>query len=93
MDNKCEWKLTGPKKGEPKTKKVGDNAYHWCHKEHGAHKKPIWALYIPEEHTGQTSNPPHKTDELTLELNDKLRSLLSIYQRYFKRTGDLAYKH
>ena len=64
-------------------KKAGDKTYHWCHKDHGLHKKPMWAIHTPEEHTVQTPKPSPKTDEATLELNDELRSLLEVYQRDF----------
>ena len=53
-DKKYAWKLGGPKKGESKTKKVDNKTYHWCHKESGLEKKPMWSLHTPEDHKGHT---------------------------------------
>ena len=77
------WKLVGPKKGEPKTKKIDNKTCHWCYKEHGFEKKPMWSLHTPEDHKGHTPKTrPTTDDDVNLELNDELSSLLSV-MRYF----------
>ena len=77
------WNFSEPKEAEPKTKKFGENTYHSCCKEYSKYKNTMNTLRTPEECTCQTPNTTLKTDDLKLELNDELRSLLLVYQKNF----------
>ena len=77
------WKHVAPKDGEPRSKVVDGKTFHFCHKPHGKEQKPMWSLHKPEDHEDWKPQSTPKEEDVKLEFNDDLKSLLSAFKKDF----------
>ena len=51
----ADWQFKAPATGKPTSKNVDGKEYHWCTKEHGKDKVPMWARHKPADHGNQAN--------------------------------------
>ena len=78
------WKHVAPKDGEPRIKVLDGKTFHFCHKPHDIEQKPMWYLHKPEDHKDWNPKSTPKEEDIKLEFNDDLKSLLSVLKKDFK---------
>ena len=79
---KDEFKYVAPKAGESHEKEVNGKTYYYCDKPHGSEEVPMWTLHKPNDHKDTKPKKP-KEEKVDLELQDDLRSLISVYAKDF----------
>ena len=77
-----EFKCVAPKDGEPHEKEVNGKTYYYCDKPHGSEGVPMWALHKPQDHKVFKKEKPQE-EQVDIELQDDLRSLISVYAKDF----------
>ena len=88
------WKFVAPKNNEPHTKVQGKSTYHQCPKPH-ADGKPMGTVHKPEDHgtfKQRHAKQPPSSESPNLELQEQIRSMLSLTEQDFSQAGNYASK-